>query len=513
MLLPIFLAAFATFSTADRACAPRILKSSAKNIVCVCNATYCDDIEPVTDIPAGTAVVYSSSLSGRRFSKSTKQFSDGRGNSLVTVDVDTRKTFQTIIGFGGAITDSVGYNMNALNERTRYNLLLSYFGKNGLEYNLVRVPIASTDFSTREYSYDDVEGDLEMKNFALTEEDLRYKIPYITAAVKLTRGAVRLFASPWSAPGWMKTNGRMKGGGSLKGEGEEDYKSYARYLVKFFEEYAKKGVQFWGMTIQNEPSSGALPSYGWQTMFFTSTMQRDFMKVTLGPMLKGNDVTKNLKVMGLDDNRLFLPGWADKIFNDVEAAQYVDGIGVHWYLNFLTPPSVLATTHKRHPTKFILATEACTGSAVVHGPILGDWYRGEEYAADIITNLNNFVAGWTDWNMCLDLKGGPTWVGNYVDSPVIVNAAADEFYKQPMFYAMGHFSKFFKPGSVRISTTVAGPSQVLAAAVAFKGRTAMTLLNRLSSATTVSVNDVATGRHLDISMEPNSIVTLLWEQN
>ncbi|VDL68327.1 unnamed protein product [Nippostrongylus brasiliensis] len=102
-------------------------------------------------------------------------------------------------------------------------------------------------------------------------------------------------------------------------------------------------------------------------------------------MLKGNDVTKNLKVMGLDDNRLFLPGWADKIFNDVEAAQYVDGIGVHWYLNFLTPPSVLATTHKRHPTKFILATEACTGSAVVHGPILGDWYRGEEYAADIIT--------------------------------------------------------------------------------------------------------------------------------
>ncbi|VDL85889.1 unnamed protein product [Nippostrongylus brasiliensis] len=66
--------------------------------------------------------------------------------------------------------------MNALNERTRYNLLLSYFGKNGLEYNLVRVPIASTDFSTREYSYDDVEGDLEMKNFALTEEDLRYKV-------------------------------------------------------------------------------------------------------------------------------------------------------------------------------------------------------------------------------------------------------------------------------------------------------------------------------------------------
>ncbi|KHJ95603.1 hypothetical protein OESDEN_04451 [Oesophagostomum dentatum] len=167
----------------------------------------------------------------------------------------------------------------------------------------------------------------------------------------------------------------------------EYYKPYATYLTRFFEEYAKNGVKFWGMTLQYEPTSGALPFYGWQTMF------TDFVRGTLGPMFKKNDATKNLKVIALDDNRMWLNNWPDK---------------------------------------------ACTGSIGVHGPILGDWYRGEEYAEDIITDLNNFVAGWVDWNICLDETSGPTWVDNNLDSPIIVNATADKFYKQPMFYAMGH---------------------------------------------------------------------------
>ncbi|KAK6050245.1 hypothetical protein COOONC_12250, partial [Cooperia oncophora] len=110
----------------------------------------------------------------------------------------------------------------------------------------------------------------------------------------------------------------------------------------------------------------------------------DFVKGTLGPILKSNPVTKDLKVMALDDNKISLPRWADTIFDDSEAAKYVDGIGVHWYLDALVPATVLTTTHNRHPEKFILATEACAGALVGHGPILGDWYRGEEYAVNII---------------------------------------------------------------------------------------------------------------------------------
>ncbi|VDO36931.1 unnamed protein product [Haemonchus placei] len=232
----------------------------------------------------------------------------------------------------------------------------------------------------------------------------------------------------------------IQGGGALIGEvNGKYYRSYANYLIKFFEEYAKNGVPFWGMTLQNEPTSGALPFYKWQAMLFTASMQRDFVKVTLGPMLKSKNTTKDLKVMALDDNRISLPGWADTIFNDPEASKYVDGIGVHWYLDALMPASVLTTTHNRHPEKFILATEACAGAFFGHSPILGDWYRAEEYAVNIIEDLNNFVTGWTDWNICLNEQGGPNWVENFVDSPIIVNATSDQFYKQPMFYAMGHF--------------------------------------------------------------------------
>ncbi len=154
---------------------------------------------------------------------------------------------------------------------------------------------------------------------------------------------------------------------------------------------------------------------------------------------------------------------------DVVARQYVAGIAVHWYsqqINF----SVLTDAYRQYlyPDKFILATEvifisnnqifkwilqACDGWLPPQGPNLGDWSRGEHYSHDIINvcrlwavkiwklfkDINNFASGWTDWNIVLDMAGGPNWVNNVVDSPIIVNASANEFYKQPMFYALGHF--------------------------------------------------------------------------
>ncbi|VDM85971.1 unnamed protein product [Strongylus vulgaris] len=153
-----------------------------------------------------------------------------------------------------------------------------------------------------------------MERFTLAPEDLRYKIPYILEALNLTNGNLLLYASPWSAPGWMKRNGRMKGGGSLIGiVNGEYYHAYSRYLVRFFEEYSKVGIQFWGLTIQNEPIVGSIPFFPWQSMYFSAEMQRDFIKGSLGPMLKMNRVTEDLKVMVYDDSRTLLPSWADTV--------------------------------------------------------------------------------------------------------------------------------------------------------------------------------------------------------
>lgn len=140
--------------------------------------------------------------------------------------------------------------------------------------------------------------------------------------------------------------------------------------------------------------------------------------------------------------------------------KYVSGIAVHWfvyalnkeryhselifcfnrYLDQYIPPLVLDLTNTAFPDKFLLATEACNGYfGLRRGVVLGDWNRAEKYAKDIIEDLSHYVTGWIDWNLALDLQGGPNWANNFVDSPVIVNQTGDEFFKQPMFYALGHF--------------------------------------------------------------------------
>uniref|UniRef100_A0A914DEK2 Glucosylceramidase n=1 Tax=Acrobeloides nanus TaxID=290746 RepID=A0A914DEK2_9BILA len=122
---------------------------------------------------------------------------------------------------------------------------------------------------------------------------------------------------------------------------------------------------------------------------------------------------------------------------DPDAAKYVDGVAVHWYADGNgsgnESPATLDTTHQNHPNTFLMYTEACTGCCGMQpaGPSYGDWSRGDRYAHDIIEDLNHWVVGWTDWNLCLDIQGGPNWVNNYVDAAIIVNATVDEFYKNP----------------------------------------------------------------------------------
>jgi len=133
--------------------------------------------------------------------------------------------------------------------------------------------------------------------------------------------------------------------------------------------------------------------------------------------------------------------------------------------------------------------------------------------------------GWTDWNLALNMRGGPNWINNYVDAPIIVNANADEFYKQPMFYFLGHFSRFVPPGSVRIDSQLWGPAYNGTAGVAANpvesvafdtpdGQRVLVLLNRDVSANyTVIVRDAQQGgKSAVVEMEPNSIVTAIWAQ-
>jgi len=141
-------------------------------------------------------------------------------------------------------------------------LLSSYFSQDGIEYSIGRIPMASCDFSTHTYSYDDYEEDFQMQNFSLTTEDLKLKIPIMKSAMKMSKRNIRFFGSPWAAPAWMKTNGKMEGAGQLKGEaGDKYHKAWALYFVKFIKAYKKNGVKMWGLTVENEPNEGFIKGY------------------------------------------------------------------------------------------------------------------------------------------------------------------------------------------------------------------------------------------------------------
>ncbi|XP_067831900.1 lysosomal acid glucosylceramidase isoform X2 [Heptranchias perlo] len=485
------------------------------SVVCVCNATYCDTMDPIVVPAKGLYLLYETNKAGKRLESKTGEILNDAKHPGLKLTFDTKKKFQWMKGFGGAVTDAASINILSLSVGAQGNLLRSYFSEKGIEYNIIRVPMASCDFSTHVYTYDDHPEDLSLQHFSLTEEDIKLKIPIIQQAQAMSRRPLSLFASPWSAPPWMKTSNSTIGKGTLRGEpGGKYYQSWANYFIRFLDEYAKHNLTFWAVTTQNEPTTGMIPDYSFQCMGFTAEMQRDFIVLNLGPALQ-NSAHKNVQLMILDDQRILLPYWAKVVLDDVHTAQYVDGIAVHWYVDQLTPADkTLGTTHHLYPEYYLFATEACTGYLPwEHTVLLGSWERGTMYSHDIIQDLNYFVAGWTDWNIALDLRGGPNWVKNFADSPVIVDSGQDKFYKQPMFYHMAHFSKFVPEGSRRVGLDASAATELESVAFLRPDGTALVnVLNRTPKDIDFMIWDLELG-YIEARSTAESIQSYLWKRH
>jgi glucosylceramidase len=187
-------------------------------------------------------------------------------------------------------------------------------------------------------------------------------------------------------------------------------------------------------------------------------MERDFAKRDLGPIFEeGGFPPERFHIFALDHNRPLAKDWANTVFSDPDASRYVAGLALHWYFYGTAGPyTVYDEIHDRFPDKLLFATEACNRNENDENDRigLGLWWLAEDYAHDILLDLLHYVQGWTDWNMVLDMQGGPNWVGNTHSAPIIVNPEAGEFYKNTQYYAMAHFSKFLPPGTVRIDGKV-----------------------------------------------------------
>lgn len=386
--------------------------------------------------------------------------------AFVFIDTDTR--FQELIGFGGAFTEAAAITLEKIPTALRDEILEAYFSpEKGHGYTLCRTHINSCDFCTGNYAYTETDGDIELEHFSI-ERDRQSLIPMIRDAMRISGGKLRVFASPWSPPAWMKTNGAMNQGGKLRPEFRD---AWARYYVRYIREYATEGIPIWGLTVQNEPEA----TQRWESCLYTAEEERDFVKHFLGPAL-GKSGLDDLKLMIWDHNRDGMYERAKAIFGDKEAAQYVWGVGFHWYEK--NAFENVRLVHDAFPDKHLVFTEGCQED----GPHIGSWALGERYARSIIQDLNHWTEGWVDWNLVLDHNGGPNHVGNLCSAPVIVDTNSHEVLYQSSYYYLGHFSRFISPGAKRVAC---GSSQEALESTAFlnpDGTVAAVVLNRTNQA-------------------------------
>ncbi len=360
----------------------------------------------------------------------------------VCIFVEPDRTFQTFLGIGGAITDASAEVYARLSPAKQLEFLESYFNKeNGLAYSVIRTNMNSCDFSSDMYTYV-TEGDKDLMSFNI-DHDRKYKIPLIKQAVKMAPNS-KLYFSPWSPPAYMKSNNNMLKGGTLL---PEYYEAWAKYYVKFIESYKEEGLDFWGLTIQNEPMATQI----WESCIYTAEEERDFLKDHLGPTLAKSGLG-NKKIIVWDHNRDLIIQRANTILDDKKAAQYVWGVGFHWYEDWTGGEMMfdnVGEVNRLFPDKHLIFTEGCADS--FDPAKLMSWENAEKYGRSMINDFNRGTVAWTDWNILLDETGGPNHVGNFCFSPVHADLRTGELVYTPSYFYIGHFSKFIKEGAKRVS--------------------------------------------------------------
>lgn len=433
--------------------------------------------------------VYETSASGNKLTK-ISEFPEADSTSVITIDPN--KKYQKITGFGGAFTESSAYLLNKLSKENRDLILQAYFSEDGANYSLCRTHMNSCDFSLSQYSYTPTE-DKELKDFSVIE-DMDDLIPMIKEANAISKEGFKLFASPWTAPPWMKDNKDWVGGKLLP----EYYPTWALFFSKYLDAYKEQGIELWGFTVENEPHGNG---NNWESMHFSPEEMTDFVQNHLGPKLEADGYGDKV-ILGYDQNRAGIKEWADVMYANEASSKYYDGMAIHWYEStYEVFPEELQYAHNKAPEKYLIETEGCIDAEV---PAWKNdaWYWKKEatdwgwdwapedqkylhpkyapvnrYARDIIGCLNNWVDGWVDWNMVLNKQGGPNWFKNWCAAPIIVDEEADEVYMTPLFYTMAHFSKYIRPNAEVIGVDHSDKDLQITAAQNTDGSIAVVVFN------------------------------------
>ncbi|MDP4162184.1 MAG: glycoside hydrolase family 30 beta sandwich domain-containing protein [Bacillota bacterium] len=398
----------------------------------------------------------------------------------IVVTIDETQTYQEMDGFGASFTDSSAYLIHQiLDNEQRTELMEKLFShEKGIGLSVLRNPMGSSDYARKMYSYNDIsvgETDLQLEKFTVAH-DLEDIIPLLQEAIAINP-SIKLMASPWSAPAWMKTSGSMIGG-ELK---EEYYKVYADYFVKYIQAYSEQGLPIYAITPQNEPLY--VPDH-YPGMLMLPERQADFIKNYLKPNFLKYGL--NTKILCYDHN-WDRPDYPLAVIDDVGDA--VDGVAWHWYGG---EPAAQHQVHIAYPDKEVHFTE---GSG-------GEWIPAFEPAFSNVLRtgieiLRNDSKSFVLWNMALDEENGPSVPGFGLSTcrgVVTIEQKTKTLTYTLDYYALAHFSKFVQPKAVRIASS----SDEVIRSVAFK--------NTDGSIVTILFNDSDEMKTVQLIQQENEIL-------
>ncbi len=503
-------------------------------------------------------------------------FVQGNASNGNIITIHPAAIKQEIYGIGSSFTESSAFVLAHLDKEKRAEVMENIFSDKGANFSLARTHIGSCDFTVEgKYSYLDKKGDTELLNFSIEPDkrgfdpqqypgiqDPSYDLlPMIQDAIEIKNiqrdNDLRIIASAWTAPPWMKDiedwyikgtpdNNFQGTGGTLKPEYEE---TYADYLIRYLEEYKAEGVDMWGITPVNEPHGN---DGNWESMHFTPESQNQFIKTYLGPKLVEGGF-EDVKLLIYDQNRDHLEEWADVILGDEETAQYVYGTAVHWYSStYKVYEDVFERVNDKFPHHALIHTEGCIdnlGNEAPDGILDPEGYKEEgwfdndsfwwnenatdwaysatwegvdsekhpmytpvhRYARDIIVGIDHWLRGWIDWNIVLDERGGPNHVGNYCGAPIMIDLDSRYIYYTPIYYILKQFSRTIRPGDRAVQTekVLNGlDNDVLHACATINDSNVLTvqLLNTTKESIPFSLQ--IQDQYASITMDPNSVQTV-----
>jgi glucosylceramidase len=439
------------------------------------------------------------------------------GSDRLTISVDTSRAYQTMEGFGASITDSSAGVLFRLDRRTRDAAMRRLFEDDGL--SVLRQPMGASDFVAGDfYTYDDLppgRTDYDMRRFSIAHDRAQI-LPLLRQALALNP-RLKVIASPWSPPAWMKTNGSLIGGRLI--DDSRIYAAYARYFAEFVEAYERAGVPVYAVTPQNEPQNRTPSGYPGMDL---PVAQEAKLVVAIGRAFRRAGI--DTKILGYDHNWSMHP---DDIAStppgevpeteyptdllSSEADRYLAGMAFHCYFG---DPSRQTALHRAFPDKGIWFTE-CSGS---HGP---SDPPAQVFSDTLKWHARNLVLGVTrnwgktvvNWNLALDPSGGPHNGGCGTCTGVVTVGPGQTVTENAEYHTLGHLARFVKPGARRIASTSFGTTgwngQIMDAAFLGRdGRVALVVHNENDDPRGFAV--AQGGRSFEYTLPGGALATFTW---